>query len=1295
MRSKYKKKQLQEKIEDLKIPRIIENQINKKDISVNLNSQKNYTLIREITPNKFNKLNNINDLNRENMNNRLINKNSFSVSFKKEIIHNKTFNKVFKEKDNEKNFFKERNEKNETENENDDQNKHKRSYSIRNLGNYNNNQTQKELLLNRFKNKNNSQKKNLKEIYDLTKNNSQQYNTIINSGNDKKEINNFTNNNNKLKLLNNIIKINEENKLFKTSPNNNIQNNQKFNINDTVKKLNIENNSINSISRNRKKLNNIDYFSNRKNKNDYKNININNNNNNNFSQNEKGNSLSVISEKISLLNSFEENSIQKEEKENLKEKKIFSSKNKKDNSEISSNNNLENIIEIREENENLKNEKNNIQNLKNKYKFKNRKNEAKSYLNKSIELLNPQIQNEKNYLKRNSSIEEIEINFDNIGKKKRNSTNSKDESRNPFISISLVNNIKKDNYLYNRREKNSSNYCSSFRELNENINNLNNKTRKNYINKENNELEIQNNESINYDEGSVKRIKKKYINNNSRQSDSFLKIDKENEISNNNVKRVNKEINININNNYFHEIKDYKSENNIITPLMKKNQSLPIRSFKFLVHQANHNDIIKDSFNKYYEINKIPNNNNNNESLSISTETNFSNKVKNNNNNLYPDIFDYSKKGCIKSPIGNISHFYINNDNFLEEENNNKKRPKISLKQNLIKSSTSELLNHIMNDTFDNDIGIDKNNINDSLNNRTNENNNYNKKIKNEIINNNIYSTTLNIYKINDNNNDDYSQFKSILTPSTIKSNILFKNNNKNNDMNIIKINNNILSNNYIPNKNNNKSNYISSSNITDDIEIEIFYNLEKKILLLINKIDDYKMCKIECYNYINYYYENRIDEYITKLFRNNHNKINIINYLKIELLCYLLCYDISYSNFFNQAAILIKSIINILNNNFLLILLLVLNNFYKNLSEQNKQISTKEKKIISELKEIIKNNLTVRIDEDNINELYVIQAINNKTKDINNYYKMILDNLYKEYYSIKSTFNNNDYKFPNCLQNLNSNNIDKRIAIVLFFFDSYRLLNNYTIIDLKKFFDIFLNRTNNNEIENNNIYQQRNEQDKEQIIDTLASSASKNSNLKPKIYNKNKEISALKNMNKISILPDINKKKYKYTLILPFNEVLVHLDKILNNYMIRPGLFEFINEIKEIYELILFSNDNSIYEEQVIENIQKEKNFFDYILNKNNGIEDIYYFIQDLNSLNRNIQRFIIIDTSINRFKSYKNNLLIIKPFYGDIRSDKKTLNYLSQLLRNISKDTDITDDIRISLNKSKKSFIYSKLSK
>ena len=47
--------------------------------------------------------------------------------------------------------------------------------------------------------------------------------------------------------------------------------------------------------------------------------------------NEKSNSLSVISEKISLLNNFEETSNQKQKRKLKKEK--FSSKNTNDNSE--------------------------------------------------------------------------------------------------------------------------------------------------------------------------------------------------------------------------------------------------------------------------------------------------------------------------------------------------------------------------------------------------------------------------------------------------------------------------------------------------------------------------------------------------------------------------------------------------------------------------------------------------------------------------------------------------------------------------------------------------------------------------------------------------------------------------------------------------------------------------------------------------------------------------------------------------------------------------------------------------
>ena len=483
----------------------------------------------------------------------------------------------------------------------------------------------------------------------------------------------------------------------------------------------------------------------------------------------------------------------------------------------------------------------------------------------------------------------------------------------------------------------------------------------------------------------------------------------------------------------------------------------------------------------------------------------------------------------------------------------------------------------------------------------------------------------------------------------------------------------------------------IYSYSETNDVDLNLIYNLEKKILDLIKKIDVYQICKNECYDYINFYFQNQMDEHIIKLFNNNHNKTNIINYIKLEILCYFLCYDITYSKFFNQAVILIKSIVNILNNNLLLIFLLYLSNFNKKLFENKYEISKGEKAIINEMNDILKDNLTVRLDEENINEFCIIQLINNSTKNINNYYKMILDNLYKDYYTIKNNYNiNNKYKFPNCLNNTNIiyNNIDKTVIIILFFYDSYRLLNNYKINDLKKFFDLFLDR--------NKLYNFETEANDINILHMTTSTPSlplSTNFSKKSVLSKNKEINI--NKNKIYILPDLNKSKYKYSLLLPLNEVLIYFNPNNNSYIPRPYLFEFLNDMKEIFELILIASDSSNYEEQIIQNIQKGNKLFDYVLNRNHGINNVNSIIQDLISLNRNLKHFIIIDTSLNRFKVHKNNILLIKPFYGDIKNDKNILHLLGQLLRKIINESESTDDIRTSINKYKKSFIYSKITK
>ena len=1296
MRNKYKKRQLQEKNEDLDTN---EKVVGKSDqIVIRKSNTKNNFILTNKSIDKFIS---INDSNKESKNNPYLNKNASSISFRKENTNYDTFNKKFYDSNNNR-----KNNKNDKNEKLKEQNNKENIFTIQKIKNYyfkDNKDKNKEPLLKKSNN-NPQNNKCIIENYTLTKNNSQKFNTInMNFGINKKDKNIIINknansnrinynNNNQININNKNIE-NKEHKYGLNNKNNSNNNNDLNNNNRNYQKLNVmdnvkNTNNYNNISRNRIYINNNDYLSSRKNKN----MNI---NNNNFSINDKSNSLSIISEKISLLNSYEDNSnsLQKDERESLKDKKLLSSKNKNDNS----NKNYFNIIvsEIQEENDNPKNEKNIFHNNSNininNNIYKNNKNDNNNNpLYKSLNILNivtPKISHDRRHYKNNNKNNETDVNVEKNNKILKNKINiTKDDTKKTIsLNNNIIDRIKKENYTFilTKKGKNSSNFSNSLREMKDNINNNKNNINSRY--KTNNENldcnKIKHNETINFDGYSTSKIGKKW--NINKEKDSNLQLTKENTI-NNKENKINDE-----------QIKDINNLDIRRSPLIKKNQSLPLKSFKFLVHQAKYNDLIKDSFNKYYEANKKSDHNNNanynvNESLTLSTETNFSGKIK--YNNIFSEIIDFSKKDYFKSPMSSISNFCFNNENFTEEKNkniNNKSKPKISIKQKLIKTSKSDFFNDVMNNSID----IEKNNnykFNNFFSNEKNKRKNY----TNGIINNNIYSTTLNIYKINDNNNDELSQIKSILTPS-IKANILFKNNRRIND-NFFKIENK----NKIKNENYSTNNYKDNNNIIpsliyseDNTDLNLFFNLEKKILLLINKIDEYKNSKNECYDYINYYFENQIDEHIIKLFINNHNRINIINYIKLEILCYLLCYDISYSKFFNQAVILIKSIINILNNNFLLIILLYLTNFNKKNKEKKKEISQREKMIINDLSDIIKNNLTIRIDEENINELYIIQSINNNSKNINNYYKMILDNLYKEYYTINNFYNiNNKYKFPNCINNnTNYNNLDKKIIIILFFYDSYRLLNSYKINDLKKFFDIFLDRTKfyNYETETNQFPQSNDEIDIFQIRTSLP--ISKNSSIKS-LVNKNKEISLKKN--KIYILPDLNKTKYKYSLILTLNEVLIFFNKNNNSYIQRPGLYEFLNEMKEIFELILVSTEFSIYEDQMIENIQKGNNFFEYILNKNHGIDNnISNFIQDPISLNRNIKNFIIVDTSINRFQIHKNNILTIKPFYGDIRKDKNTLLFLSQLLQKIRNDSDTSEDIRISINKYKKSFVYSKI--
>ena len=309
-----------------------------------------------------------------------------------------------------------------------------------------------------------------------------------------------------------------------------------------------------------------------------------------------------------------------------------------------------------------------------------------------------------------------------------------------------------------------------------------------------------------------------------------------------------------------------------------------------------------------------------------------------------------------------------------------------------------------------------------------------------------------------------------------------------------------------------------------------------------------------------------------------------------------------------------------------------------------------------------------IQIKNQELNEFGILNILKNNLKNIINYYKMIINNIYGKYNNI----NEENIKFPKCNKNIElvkmKSNYYKLINIISsFFFEAYKNINNYEFIELQKFFILFL-KQNHNKVINSNI----------------------NNNINNVIY----------------YLPKI-KNCYKYSLVLDLDETLIFFQKNyisnnVNNFInsiksrlvLRPGLIEFLHIIKQFYELILFSSGTCDYVDPIIKVIEKKENFFEFVLYRQHiSFDEKGEYYKDLNLLNRNIRNILIVDDMKKNFKFHKLNGICIKPFFGDIQKDANLLNLLGQFLIKIRMDAEETGDIRISLSKEKNSLIYSKI--
>ena len=728
-------------------------------------------------------------------------------------------------------------------------------------------------------------------------------------------------------------------------------------------------------------------------------------------------------------------------------------------------------------------------------------------------------------------------------------------------------------------------------------------------------------------------------NYTSFQTESSLKQDypnqniKENNINNNEPKYLNKE---KINANSTNEIQ-------------------PKQSFKYLVHQASKSRDISNSFHRYYESRQLK-----------SREQSIDSKIK--DDTLKSEENSISKYKYINLHL--LKSFTLKaNDSNSSINSNNKEIKYSSLTDRKLDSNLNNM--KIINFKYNIKQKENENNINY----KNEMNNTGNKEVTQNIINNNIYNTTLNFYKINNIYKSKYIPKSKYMSANNIMENddIIYEDES---NININNINTQI------------KVEYINKQRKYDDanstitiinINLENILELEKRIKFLLDKINKYQICQKECYEYIIYFFDNNLYNEESKIFKHNHTKKNFLDNLKIEILCFFLCYDITFSKSFNQTAILFKTIFNIIHTNFLIFASYLINNNQMNINKFNQ-------KHLENLISIIDQDLKVKLNKREMNDYDILQLITNNSKNINNYYKMVIDNIYSQYY----LSNNNNIRFPQCLNNENKSNLTEDELLNIkssFFFDSYRLLTNYNFEDLYEFFNIYLNKKRNliknqklenNFIDNNNISNRNSKRIKLNIIE-----------------------------NKIEkyLLPKI-KSNYKYSLVLDLDETLICIKRDNNNkikhnkfnnlmtLILRPGLLDFLHKMKKLYELILFSLGTSEYVSPIIKNIEKKEKFFEHILYREHvTYDDNGNFFKNLNLLNRDVKNILIVDDNSKNFKYHKSNGICIKPFYGDLNNDKITLKILGNILFKIRYDADLTGDIRISLNKEKNNMLFSQI--
>ena len=165
-----------------------------------------------------------------------------------------------------------------------------------------------------------------------------------------------------------------------------------------------------------------------------------------------------------------------------------------------------------------------------------------------------------------------------------------------------------------------------------------------------------------------------------------------------------------------------------------------------------------------------------------------------------------------------------------------------------------------------------------------------------------------------------------------------------------------------------------------------------------------------------------------------------------------------------------------------------------------------------------------------------------------------------------------------------------------------------------------------------------------------------------------------------------------EYTLVLDLDETMVsfkftEISMGIGKLHLRPGLEEFLEEIKNYYEIIVFTSGTKDYADTILKIIEQKNDskYFNGLLYREHTTLIGKKYIKDLSKIGRDLSKTIIVDNLPQSFKLQRENGILINSFYGDNMEDK-ALYELKRILINIYNDK---NDVRDSIIKYKEDII------